>query len=149
MASYIGFSTINAGKPRSTKMQPGKTGGVGSLSQPLIYGKKFRLVDEQLVVQDLVNAFNIQQGQKVGNPGYGTSIWNYVFAPNTPEVQQNIVDEVRRVISTDPRIIVNVINAYAQENGILIEIELAVTLNNTAQMLSLFFDASSRQVSVQ
>lgn len=149
MATYIGFSTINASKPRSTNLQPGKDGGTGSTVQPIIYGKKFRLVDDKLVIQDLVNAFNIQQGQKVGNPAYGSNIWSYIFSPNTTDVQQSIIAEVRRVVNTDPRIILNTVNAYAQDNGILIEMEIAVTLNNTAQMLSLFFNSNSRQVIVQ
>ena len=149
MATYIGFSTINAGKPKSVNMTPGAAGGVGGVNQPIIYGKKFRMVDAQLVVQDLINAFNIHQGQKVGNPGYGTTIWTYVFAPNTVDTQQSIIAEVRRVIHADPRLVVNTVNAYSQENGILVEIELAVTLNNTAQLLSLFFDSSSRKIIVQ
>lgn len=149
MASYIGFSTINANKLRSTNLSPGPAGGTGSVVQPIIYGKKFRLVDDKLVIQDLVNAFNIQQGQKVGNPSYGTSVWSYIFAPNTIDVQQNIIAEVRRVAKADPRIIVNTVNAFTQDNGILIEVELAVLPNNQAQLLNIFFNSSSRVAAIQ
>lgn len=149
MASYIGFSTINAGKPRSKNMQSGSAGGVGSIPQPIVYGKKFRLTDEKLVIQDLVNAFNIQQGQKVGNPAYGTSLWSHVFSPNTSDIQQTIIAEVRRVVAADPRLVMNTIKAYAMEQGILVELELAVTLTNTAQLLNLFFNTNTRQVSLR
>jgi len=36
MPSYIGFSTINANKPRSTNLPAGIAGGVGSMVQPVI-----------------------------------------------------------------------------------------------------------------
>ena len=52
MPTYIGFSTINANKPRSTNLNAGVDGGTGSIVQPIIFGKKFKLVDEQLVIQD-------------------------------------------------------------------------------------------------
>ena len=56
MPSYIGFSTINANKPQSTQLSTGSSGGVGSVMQPIVYGKKYRTLDEQLVIQDFINA---------------------------------------------------------------------------------------------
>ena len=139
MPNYIGFSTINANKPRSTNLNPGKSGGTGSTVQPIVYGKKFRMVDEKLVIQDFINALNIQQGQKVGNPGYGTSLWSFVFEPNTTDVRFRLETEIRRVAGLDPRMILNSVKTYPQENGILIELEMAVTPYNNAQTLSVFF----------
>ena len=94
MPSYIGFSTINANKPRSTNLPAGLAGGVGSMVQPVIPGKKYRLVDEALVIQDFINSLNIQQGQKVGNPSYGTTLWSFVFEPNTFDVQNQLETEI-------------------------------------------------------
>jgi phage baseplate assembly protein W len=107
MATYNGFSTINANKPRSTSLTPGTGGGYGSTTQPVIPGKKYKLTDEQLVIQDFLNALNIQQGQKVGQPGYGTTLWSFIFEPNTADTQFQLQDEIRRVASSDPRLIVN------------------------------------------
>lgn len=149
MPTYNGFSTINANKPRSTNLPAGIAGGVGSIPQPVIPGKKYRLVDEQLVIQDFVNALNIQQGQKVGNPGYGTILWSFVFEPNTFDVQNKLETELRRVASQDPRMIVNTVSAYPQENGILIEMELAVAPFNNAQTLSVFFNNSTSTAVIQ
>jgi phage baseplate assembly protein W len=149
MPSYIGFSTINANKPRSTNLPAGLAGGVGSMVQPVIPGKKYRLVDESLVIQDFINALNIQQGQKVGNPGYGTTLWSFVFEPNTFDVQQQLETEIRRVANQDPRMIVNTVSAYPQENGILIEVELAVAPFNNAEILSVFFNNSTNTAVIQ
>lgn len=149
MPNYIGFSTINANKPRSTNLNPGKSGGTGSMVQPIVYGKKFRLVDEQLVIQDFINALNIQQGQKVGQPGYGTSLWSFVFEPNTTDVRTQLENEVRRVANQDPRMILNSVKTFPQENGILIELEMAVAPFNNAQTLGIFFNNSTNTASVQ
>ena len=149
MPSYIGFSTINANKPKSTNLTQGNAGGVGSITNPIIFGKKFRLVDNQLVVQDFVNAFNIRQGEKVGQPEYGTTLWNFVFDPNTADVQFAIENEVRRVASLDPRLQLNYVKSYPKENGILIEVECAITPFNQASLLSIFFNTQTATAGLQ
>ena len=59
--------------------------------------KKFTLVDFELIKRDLLNAFNIQQGQLVGRPGYGTVIWNYVFENQTQETDVKSVIRLKGV----------------------------------------------------
>ena len=126
MPSYIGFSTINAYKPQSTNLPTGPAAGTGSAVNPYIVGNQFGLVDSPLVVQDFVNALNIRQGEKVGQPGYGTTLWSFIFEPNTADVQFQLENEIRRVANSDPRLILNTVRAYPQENGILLEVELAI-----------------------
>jgi phage baseplate assembly protein W len=140
MPTYTGFSTINANKPQSTNLNAGVDGGFGGTVKPIVFGKKFVLVDEQLIIQDFINALNIQQGQKVGQPQYGTTIWSFIFEPNTLDTQTKLQNEIYRVASQDPRMVINTINVYPQENGILIEIEMAITPMNNAFQLSVFFD---------
>ena len=149
MPSYIGFSTINANKPQSTNLNAGVDGGTGSILQPVRVGKKFRLVDTPLVVRDFLNALNIQQGQKVGKPEYGTTLWSFVFEPNTSDVQTQLTDEIRRVASQDPRMILNTVNAFPQENGILIEVEMAIAPFNNAFALNVFFDNATNLAVLQ
>ncbi len=149
MPQYIGFSTILANQPRTTNAPAGNDGGVGGIVRPVVSGKKFKLVDQALVIQDFVNALNIQQGQKVGQPQYGTTLWGFVFEPNTPDVQFEIETEVRRVAGLDPRLVLNTVKAYPQENGILIELEVAVAPFNQAQLLSVFLDNQTNQALLQ
>jgi phage baseplate assembly protein W len=140
MPQYYGYSSINANKPKTTNAISGVDGGPGGIRQPIYWGKKFTLVDEQLVIQDFINAFNIRQGTKVGKPGYGTTMWDFVFEPNTADIVQAIQTEVRRVASADPRIQIASISVYPKENGILIELEMAVTPFNQAQLISVFLN---------
>lgn len=149
MPNYIGFSTINANKPKSTNLPTGENGGVGSVVRPIVPGKKFRIVDQPLVIQDFINALNIPRGQKVGQPEYGTTIWDFVFEPNTADVQYQLENEIRRIITSDPRLELNYVKAFPKENGILIEVELAVNPFNQSELISVFFNSKTNQASIQ
>lgn len=107
--------------------------------------KNFTLTDFDLIKRDLANALNIQQGQLPGRPGYGTRIWSFLFENQTPEVENLMLQELARVISGDPRIALVSANSFPQENGILIELEVAVVPSTTAERLALFFDTNSQQ----
>jgi phage baseplate assembly protein W len=140
MPQYIGFSTINANKPKTTNASAGVDGGFGSTVMPINTGRKYKLVDEQLVLQDFVNALNIQQGTKPGLPEYGTTIWSFVFEPNTADTQFQLENELRRVASLDPRLQLNYVKSFPQDQGILLEMEVAIAPFNQARTLNLFFD---------
>jgi phage baseplate assembly protein W len=122
MPTFIGFNTINQ-------------------------NKKFTLVDFELIKRDLSNAFNIQQGELPGRPGYGTVIWSYVFENQTQVTQQAILAEVQRVAGYDPRIYIQSAECYPQDNGTLIEVALQVVPSTSVERLSLFFDIESRRAS--
>ena len=119
MPTFIGFNTINQ-------------------------NKKFTAVDFNLIKIDLLNAFNIRQAELVGRPGYGTVIWNYLFENQTQETQQLIYNEIQRVCAGDPRIFISGIQMFPQQNGILIQVGLAVVPSTNAQLLSIFFNQQQR-----
>jgi phage baseplate assembly protein W len=119
MATFIGFNTINQ-------------------------NKQFTLVDFDLIKRDLLNAFNIRQGELVGRPGYGTLLWDYLFENQTSETQSAIYTEIQRVAGGDPRIYINNIYMFPQENGMLIQIQLQTVATTDAQLLSIFFNQTQR-----
>ena len=122
MPTFIGFNTINQ-------------------------FKKFTLVDFELIKRDLANAFNIQQGELPGRPGYGTTIWSYVFENQTETTETAILAEIQRVAGGDPRIYVSSANVYPQDNGLLIEVEIQVVASSTAERLAIFFNQETRRAS--
>ena len=71
MTTFIGFNTIDQ-------------------------NKKFTLVDFALIKRDLLNAFNIRQGQLPGKPEYGTKIWDYVFENLDQSTEAAILTEKDR-----------------------------------------------------
>lgn len=107
--------------------------------------KKFTAVDFDLIKIDLLNAFNIRQGELPGRPGYGTVLWNYLFENQTTETLDAIYQEIQRVCAGDPRLFVSGIQVFPQQNGILIQLGLAVVPSTTAQQFSLFFDQQQRR----
>jgi phage baseplate assembly protein W len=122
MPTFIGFNTIDQ-------------------------NKKFTLLDFPLIKRDFLNAFNIRQGQLVGRPGYGTNLWDNLFENQTQETETAIVTEVQRVAGGDPRIYVNSVELFPQENGILIQVQITVVPSDNAEILSIFFDQQTRRAS--
>lgn len=109
--------------------------------------KKFTLLDFALIKRDLLNAFNIRQGQLPGRPGYGTIIWDYLFENQVEAVQQGIINEVQRVAGGDPRIYISQVNVFPQINGMLIELQLQVVATGASEILNIFLNQEQRSAS--
>jgi len=107
--------------------------------------KKFTLTGRELIKRDLLNAFNIRQGQLPGRPSVGTALWDYLFENQVEKLQKDIVKEIQRVAGQDPRLYINDIQVYPQENGILLQIELTIVPSTDAERLAIFFDLTQRQ----
>lgn len=148
MPTYIGFSTQNVDQVRSLQINDGVDGGAGSLSNPIRYARKFRTVDQDCVLQDFLNALNITQGQLPGKPDFGTTLWTFIFEPNNTDTKTQLEQEIRRLAATDPRILLNTVNAYPQGNGILLEVEMAVKMFNDPIQLQIYFNQQTNTASL-
>ncbi len=122
MTTFIGFNTINQ-------------------------NKKFTLVDFELIKRDLLNAFNIRQGELVGRPAYGSAVWDFVFENQLQETERALLAEIQRICGGDPRIYVSNIELFPQDHGILIQLEISVVPSTEAERLAIFFDQESRRAS--
>jgi len=109
--------------------------------------KRFRLDDFELVKQDLINNFNIRKGEKLMNPNYGTMIWNVLFEPMTPTLQNLILTDIKTIISNDPRIATDNIIVTTYLQGIQVQLELRYKLTNQTSALNMQFDQTSKTVS--
>lgn len=109
--------------------------------------KKFTLVDFPLIKRDLLNAFNIRQGEMPGKPAVGTVMWNLIFEPQAPETVNAMEAEIQRVVGQDPRVVVTRLNVYPQLNGILVEVEVQTVAGSNAELLSVFFNQQTRRAS--
>jgi phage baseplate assembly protein W len=109
--------------------------------------KKFTLTDSALIKRDFLNALNIRQGQVPGRPQVGTILWDNLFDSQTNETDTAITNELQRVAGGDPRIQINNIEIFPQQNGILLQVELILTPSTDAERLSIFFDQNSRTAS--
>ena len=108
--------------------------------------KKFRVIDFELVKQNLYNHFNIRKGEKLMQPNFGSTIWNMLFEPLTEETRQVIVDDVKTVVGYDPRVNVSNVLVTQFDHGIQLVVELSYIPNNQLETLVLNFDNRSRSL---
>jgi hypothetical protein len=106
--------------------------------------KKFKVTDFDLVQQDIFNHFNIRKGEKLMNPEFGTIIWGMLFEPFTDAVRKAITNDVKRIVTYDPRIAVDTIQLDEYQSGIQITITLTYLVENKTTTLSFNFDRDSR-----
>ena len=116
MAMYRGFSTLQ-GNFLSTKV-----------------------VDTELVKRDLLNAFAIRKGEKVGTPGYGSGVLDLVMEPLTEEVKNLLLEEVTSTIAQDPRVSLQQLVIEEYENGLQAQINLLYVQSNQSENLVINFD---------
>lgn len=106
--------------------------------------KHFRLTDFDLVKQDITNHFNIRKGEKLMNPDFGTTIWDTIFEPMDENTKSTIINDVKRIISYDPRIAAQNVLITEYDLGIQIEIDLVYIQTNQVEKLQLQFDQQSK-----
>lgn len=122
MATFIGFNTINQ-------------------------KKKFTLTDFELVKRDFLNALNIQKGEKPGKPEYGTILWSFLFENQGPQFVDNVEKELQRVAGQDPRLFIQDIRMFPQDNGIRVELDVQTKQSNVISLLNVFFDNQTNRAS--
>ena len=105
--------------------------------------ENFNLYDFELIQQDLLNHFYTRQGERVMNPAFGCIIWDLLFEPMTPEMQNLITTNVNSIINYDPRISASQVVVTAYQTGIQIECMLTYLPYNVSQSMQLRFDQSN------
>lgn len=116
---YRGFSTINSDT------------------------QNFRLYDFELIKQDILNHFYTRQGERLMNPNFGTIIWDLLFEPLTPDVQDLILQNVNQILNHDPRVHASNILITPYETGLQIQCVLRYIPYNIQQNLQLKFDQAN------
>jgi phage baseplate assembly protein W len=103
----------------------------------------YKLHDIALIKQDLINHFYVRQGERLMNPEYGCIIWNLLFEPLTPEVQNLILTNVNQIFNSEPRVQAGNIVVTPYDSGLQIECVLTYVLYNLQEKLQLSFDQAN------
>lgn len=114
--AYRGFSTVN---PENNTYQQ---------------------YDLSLIKQDLINHFQIRQGEKLSDPTFGCIIWDALFEPLTEELKEAITNNVTNIVNYDPRTVAENIQVSEYEQGLQIECTLTYLQYNISEQLRLQFD---------
>ena len=101
------------------------------------------LYDIGLIKQDLLNHFHIRQGETLMNPEFGTMIWDAIFEPMTPSMEEAIAENVKRIVNSDPRVTANSVIIDTYESGIIIDCDLTYLPYNISEKMRLTFDENS------
>lgn len=108
-----------------------------------IFGS-IRLTESQLVRRDILNHFNVNQGESVMRPNFGTIIKSIVFEPLTEETQDLIIDEVQRVVQSDPRVQMADMELQEFESGIQVAMTLNYVNTDLSEQLFIKFDRDTQ-----
>lgn len=100
----------------------------------------YRVVDIELVKQDLLNALNTRKGERVMRPTFGTRIFDLLMDPFDDETKTAIIDDVIAVVSTDPRVVILSVDARELEHVMRLEIELRYIPQDVVDQLYIEYD---------
>lgn len=126
---------INLNEPRSKTYR-----GFSTLSSE---SNNFSLFDVALIKQDLINHFHIRQGEMLERPTFGTIIWDVLFEPLTEQLKNLIVQNVKEIISYDPRVNAGEVAITQVEKGLIIECQLEYLPYRIIEKLQLRFDENN------
>jgi len=77
------------------------------------------------------------------NPDFGTIVWDSLFEPFTDQLRDQIVEDVNRIASYDPRLVVDSVLVDQYDNGLILELRLVYANTNEVENLRLNFSRSS------
>jgi len=117
--TYKGFSTVSA------------------LSQ-----KKFKLLNHDLIKQDITNILMTRQGGRVMQPTVGCIAWDKLFDPITNTDVEDIANNITSLIGNDPRVKITAIDVSQSVNTITITLTLQYTDTNEIETMRIAFNES-------
>jgi len=116
MSTYQGFSTVAATAQ-----------------------KKFVLVDNDLIKQDLLNIFMTPIGSRVMQPLLGCIVWNYQFDNITATEVQAIAANITSIVNNDPRVQLVSIDITPTNNNLVVTLVLLYTATNQTEQMIINF----------
>ena len=133
------YKNISVQSPEAPKPPPGSKTyrGISTVNEE---NNSFVLYDIGLIKQDLLNHFNIRQGEKLENPEFGCIIWDALFEPLTETLKEAIAENVTNIIKYDPRVSASNIVVDSFEYGLQVECTLSYLPYNISEKLTLSFD---------
>jgi phage baseplate assembly protein W len=103
-------------------------------------GQNFKIYDFDCVRQDLLNQFNTRKGERVMDPTFGTIIWDAIFEPLTESTKNAIVEDIRGILNSEPRIEPEAVKVDEYSSGILLEITVRYKVTDQRTNIKLSFD---------
>lgn len=85
------------------------------------FERSWATFDVDLIKADLLNHFNTRVGERVMRPTFGCKIWDWIMDPLTASSRDDVIEEVIRVVGSDPRCKLVRAEVYDLANGVRVE----------------------------
>ncbi len=102
--------------------------------------KSNQLYDLDIIKQDLLNHFYTRKGERVMNPEFGSIIWDMLYEPMDEATQDEIREDTKRIINSDPRVQLESTKIDEFENGLVINVTMNTIPFNKRINLQLDFE---------
>ena len=113
--AYRGFSTVNPGN------------------------NSFQQYDIAVIKQNLLNHFNIRQGEKLSDPNFGCIIWDLLMDPADSNVEKLAKEDIQRILKKDPRVGEKEVKVLVLDNSISAEVIIDVIPFGSVETLYLTY----------
>lgn len=108
--------------------------------------KKFRLTDFELIKRDINNHFSIRKGEKLMNPEFGTIIWDTLFEPLNDDTKNVIMQDIKRIIGSDPRVGAKNVTVTEFDRGLQLQIDLIYIPTSQVSTMFVRFEQNAKKV---
>ena len=108
-----------------------------------------QLFDLNLAKQDLKNHFYTRQGERVMDPGFGRIITSLLFNPMNDNLADEIIDDAKRIVTTDTRFELVTLdhNINYDGNSITLNLMLHYKPENKQTAMEIQFDINADEAS--
>lgn len=98
------------------------------------------LYDLALAKQDLLNHFHTRKGERIMMPEFGSIVWDMLFEP-LDDYTINLIDaDVRLIIKSDPRWLLQSVAISEEPNALNIEVTVTYLPSDEEVILPLVYD---------
>jgi phage baseplate assembly protein W len=99
----------------------------------------YTITDRELVKRDLLNVFYTRKGERVMRPNHGSIIWDLIMNPGDPGTEQEIIDDVERIIKKEPRVQLLNTKVLFLDHVVRVDITLQYVMLDSVETLYLEF----------
>ena len=119
----MAYNSSNSGEVQiSTFSGTGASGATYKGFSTVAGVKSNQLYDLDIIKQDLINHFYTRKGERVMNPDFGSIIWDLLYEPMDESTKEDMIEDCKRIINSDPRVQIISANIDEYENGIAVKI---------------------------
>ena len=108
----------------------------------------FTLTDGELIKRDLLNTFYTKKGERPMRPNYGSIIWDLLMNPQDTASEEQIRNDVERIIDGDPRVSLVNMEILSLDHTLRIELTLRFLPFDNTDFLYLEYTRESKAINL-